>query len=371
MSILSLAHVSAPPPPLVADQACAMLPRRAVFAVAAVLMAGQAFAADDAAWLAPRELVKGDTVALVAPCGIPEEADVAAFAASLEQAGFRVDLDSAIHGRRHRYLAGTDDERTAELNLAIRDPAIRGIFVVRGGYGLTRILDRLDYDALRRDPKVVAGYSDVTGLHLAIARKARVITFHTPMANAVWAAGRDPTFADRSFRDTLFLDPMAARRTIPVPAGSKVTTVTGGRCEGRLVGGNLSLICATLGTPFAIDADGAVLFIEDVNEPPYRVDRMMSHLRLAGVLDKVAGIVIGQFTCKDADEQAIQREVVIEYCRPLGCPVVANFPCGHVADNATLPLGARVALDADAGTLEVLEPTCAPPRPATPSSERR
>ena len=137
------------------------------------------------------------------------------------------------------------------------------------------------------------------------------------------------------------------------------------REEGRLVGGNLSLICATLGTPYAIDADGAVLFIEDVNEPPYRVDRMMSHLRLAGVLDKVAGIVVGQFTCKDADEQAIQREVVIEYCRPLGCPVVANFPCGHVTDNATLPLGARVALDADAGTLEVLEPTCTPPRPAT------
>ena len=365
MSILWFAHVSVPSAPLAADQAFAMLHRRAVIAVAAALMAAQVFAADDTAWLAPRELVKGDTVALVAPCGIPEEADVRAFAASMEQAGFRVDLDSAIPGRRHRYLAGTDDERTAELNRAIRDPAIRGIFVVRGGYGLTRILDRLDYDALRRDPKVVAGYSDVTALHLAIARKARVITFHTPMANAVRAAGRDPTFADRSFRDMLFLEPTAARRTIPLPAGAKVTTVTSGRCEGRLVGGNLSLICATLGTPYAIDADGAVLFIEDVNELPYRVDRMMSHLRLAGVLDKVAGVVVGQFTCEDVDEQAVQREVVIEYCRPLGCPVVANFPCGHVADNATLPLGARVALDADAGTLEVLEPTCTPPSPAT------
>ena len=371
MSILSFARVSSPSAPLAADQAFAMLHRRAVIAVAAAVMAAQVCAADDAAWLAPRELVKGDAVALVAPCGIPEEADVRAFAASLEQAGFRVDLDSAIPGRRHRYLAGTDDERTAELNRAIRDPAIRGIFVVRGGYGLTRILDRLDYDALRRDPKVVAGYSDVTALHLAIARKARVITFHTPMANAVRAAGRDPTFADRSFRDMLFLEPTAARRTIPLATGSKVTTVTSGRREGRLVGGNLSLICTTLGTPYAIDADGAVLFIEDVNELPYRVDRMMSHLRLAGVLDKVAGIVVGQFTCNDVDEQAVQREVVLEYCRPLGCPVVANFPCGHVADNATLPLGARVALDADAGTLEVLEPTCSPPPPATDAPASR
>jgi muramoyltetrapeptide carboxypeptidase len=365
MSTLSFARVSAPSPPRAADQAFAMLHRHAVLAAAAAVMAAQALAAEDAAWLAPRQLVKGDTVALVAPCGIPEEADVRAFAASLEQAGLRIDLDSAIPGRRHRYLAGTDDERTAELNRTIRDPEIRGIFVVRGGYGLTRILDRLDYDALRRDPKVVTGYSDVTALHLAIARKARVITFHTPMANAVRAAGRDPTFADRSFRDMLFLEPTAARRSIPVPAGSPVTSVTGGRCEGRLVGGNLSLICATLGTPYAIDADGAVLFIEDVNELPYRVDRMMSHLRLAGVLDKVAGIVVGQFTCDDADEQAVQREVVLEYCRSLGCPVVANFPCGHVADNATLPLGARVALDADAGTLEALELTCSPPRPAT------
>jgi muramoyltetrapeptide carboxypeptidase len=137
-----------------------------------------------------------------------------------------------------------------------------------------------------------------------------------------------------------------------------VVTVTGGRCEGRLLGGNLSLICATLGTPYAIAPEGAVLFIEDVGEQPYRVDRMLSHLRLAGVPDAVAGIVIGRFTGKDAAEEAVIREVVLDACRPLGCPVVADFPCGHVRDNATLPLGARVTLDADAGTLEVIEPSC-------------
>ena len=321
---------------------------------------------DDAAWLAPPALQRGDTVALVAPCGISEEADVRRFADSFTAAGFRVTLDPAVPARRHRYLAGTDDERADELNRAIRDPAVRGIFVLRGGYGLTRIIDRLDYDALRRDPKVIAGYSDVTALHLAVGRQARVITFHSPMASSVRVTGDDPTFAERSFRDVLFLDPAATRRTIPRPASPPVLTVTGGRCEGRLVGGNLSLICATLGTPYAIDAAGSVLLLEDVDEKPYRVDRMMSHLRLAGVLDAAAGVVLGRFTCKDPDEQALQREVVIEYCRALGTPVVADFPCGHVADNATLPLGAHVALDADTGALEVLEPSCR----ATPEQSR-
>jgi muramoyltetrapeptide carboxypeptidase len=333
--------------------------RPALLAAAVLVVASVGPArADDREWLAPPALRAGDTVALVAPCGISEAADIRRFADSFTAAGFTVDLDPALPGRRHRYLAGTDDERAAELNRVIRDPRVRGIFVIRGGYGLTRIIDRLDYDALRRDPKVVAGYSDVTALHLAIARRARVITFHAPMASSVRATGPDPTFAERSFRDMLLLDPTAARRPIPIPADSSVTTVTGGRCEGRLVGGNLSLIAATLGTPYALDATGAVLFIEDVDERPYRVDRMMSHLRLAGVLDAVAGIVVGRFTCKDAEEQALQRDVVLEYCRDLGCPVVADFPCGHVADNATLPLGATVVLDADAGTLTVVEPTC-------------
>lgn len=336
----------------------------AVIAPLTIAAATACPAADDIAWLAPPALEAGDTVALVAPCGICEEDDARRFADSFTAAGYRVVIEPEIHDRRHRYLAGTDDERAAELDRAIRDPAVRGIFVLRGGYGLTRILDRIDYDALRRDPKVIAGYSDVTALHVAVGRRARLVTFHAPMASSVRAVGDAPSFAERSFRDMLLLDPAAPRRMIPMPDGQRVTTVTGGTCTGRLVGGNLSLIAATIGTPYEIDAAGAVLFIEDVNERPYRIDRLLSQLRLAGVLDGVAGVVVGQFTCddyegekKEADEQA-QREVVLEYCRALGCPAVADFPCGHVRDNATLPLGAMVTLDADAGTLEVIEPSC-------------
>jgi len=342
---------------------------RAVVGLVAAVACGLV-AADERPWLAPPALVAGDTVALVAPCGICEEDDARRFSDSFTAAGFRVVIEPEIHDRRHGYLAGTDDERAAELDRAIRDPVIRGIFVLRGGFGLTRILDRIDYDALRRDPKVIAGYSDVTALHVAVGRRSRVITFHAPMASSVKALGDDPSFAERSFRDMLLLEPTAPRRTIPVPEGERPTTVTGGRCTGRLVGGNLSLIAATIGTPYAIDARGCVLFLEDVNERPYRVDRLLSQLRLAGVLDGVAGVVVGRFTCdeyegekKEADERE-QRKVVLEYCKALRCPVVADFPCGHVADNATLPLGARVTLDADAGTLEVVEPTCVPRAPA-------
>lgn len=340
-------------------------------ALTAALIAAAATKADDRPWLAPPALVAGDTVALVAPCGICEEDDARRFADSFTQAGFRVVIEPEIHDRRHRYLAGTDDERAAELDRAIRDPAIHGIFVLRGGFGLTRILDRIDYDALRRSPKVIAGYSDVTALHVAVGRRARVITFHAPMASSVKATGADPSFAERSFRDMLLLAPTAPRRSIPVPAGERVTTVTGGRCTGRLVGGNLSLIAATIGTPYAIDARGCVLFLEDVNERPYRVDRLLSQLRLAGVLDGVVGVVVGRFTCDDYEgakkeqDEREQREVVLEYGRALGCPVVADFPCGHVRDNVTLPLGALVALDADAGTLEVIEPTCVAKAPST------
>ncbi len=338
--------------------------------VALALTAARAFRADDRAWLAPPALVPGDTVALVAPCGICEEDDARRFADSLTAAGFRVVVEPEIHERRHRYLAGTDDERAAELDRAIRDPSVRGIFVLRGGFGLTRILDRIDYDALRRDPKVIVGYSDVTGLHVAAGRRARLVTFHAPMASVVKAVGEDPSFAEQSYRDMLFLEPAAPRRMIPLPEGERPTTVTGGRCTGRLVGGNLSLIAATIGTPYALDAKGCVLFLEDVNERPYRVDRLLSQLRLAGVLDGLAGVVVGRFTCdeyegekKEQDERE-QREVVLEYCRALGCPVVADFPCGHVRNNVTLPLGARVTLDADAGTLEVIEPSCLPRSPA-------
>lgn len=344
----------------------------ALMVVAVVLPCGAARGAgEESAWVRPPALRPGDTIALVAPSGaVKDVGAVDAYRAALEAAGFRVKLDPGLTGRRHHDRAGTDAERVDELNRAIRDPEVRGVFPVRGGYGLTRILDRVDYDALRRDPKVIIGYSDLTALHLACARQARMITFHAPMAGTWLAAGpQGPTFAARSFRD-MVLEPVAAFPwKVPLPAGRSLEKVGGGRAEGRLCGGNLSLICATLGTPYALDPAGTILFLEDVNEKPYRVDRMLSQLHLAGVLDQVAGVVAGSFTAGDdvaADtarlEEAEIGDILREYLGRCGKPVVLGFPVGHVADNATLPHGARARLDADAGTLEILEAPCAPPR---------
>jgi muramoyltetrapeptide carboxypeptidase len=307
-------------------------------------------------WARPPALRPGDTVALVAPAGPANKERVLEFAKLLEQKGFRVALPNGLF-RRDGFLAGSDDERAAELNAAIRDPKVRAIFPCRGGYGLTRILDRIDYAALRKDPKILTGFSDLTALHLAVARKARVITFHSPMPEFdLRREDGDFAFAARSFWRTLLAAEQKPGETgyaIPYPAGlAKPTRLVGGKARGRLVGGNLTLICATLGTPYALEPKGKILLLEDTGEAPYRVDRMLSQLRLAGVLDAVAGVVVGDFSKTDVPET---RRVLREYLGKLKVPVVIDFPAGHTVANATLPHGALVELDADAPALRVLE----------------
>jgi len=307
-------------------------------------------------WVKPPALRPGDTVMLVAPAGPADKERVLQFVRLLEKKGFRVVVPKDLF-RRDRYLAGSDDERAAELNAAIRDPKVRAIFPCRGGYGLTRILDRIDYAALRKDPKIITVFSDLTALHLAVARKARVITFHSPMPEFdLRHEEGDYAYAARSFWRTLLASAYGkgeAGYAVEFPAdGPKPVKLVGGKARGRLVGGNLTLICATLGTPYALEPKGNVLLLEDTGEAPYRVDRMLSQLRLAGVLDAVAGVVVGDFSKTDVKET---DRVLREYLGKLKVPVVLNFPAGHTAKNATLPHGALVELDADAGSLRVVE----------------
>jgi muramoyltetrapeptide carboxypeptidase len=319
--------------------------------------------ASETEWLKPKGLKQGDTIALVAPAGPADRAVVLSYKQQLEQGGFRVQYDERMLDRKKEYLAGDDNERVAELNNAIRDPLVRAIFPVRGGYGLTRILDRIDYASLRSDPKIITGYSDLTALHLAIARKSRVISFHSPMPMSNLAQGHLPehVYSQRSFERMLFADrfpkPMAGE-AIEVPTTDPIETIHRGKTQGRLMGGNLTLVCATMGTPYAIEATGAILFLEDVNEAPYRVDRLLSQLRLAGILDSVAGIVLGQFTNKDPNDAKDIDRVVTEVMKQVRCPVIANFPVGHVPKNATLPHGALLELDANRGALTLLEEPC-------------
>jgi len=298
----------------------------------------------------PPALAPGARIALVAPAGPLAEGAVDRAIDRVTSWGFEAVPGAHVH-RRHGYLSAPDADRAADLNAALADDSVDAVWCLRGGYGVMRILPEIGWSALARRPRPVIGFSDNTALHLAI-QKLGIVSFHGPHP-----ATQELT--DFS-RDCLLrvLTCADAPGILPLPADAdRPRAITGGAAEGRLVGGNLSLVAATLGTPYAIDATDAILFLEEVGEAPYRVDRLLSQLRLAGVLERVAGVALGGFTeTGDADEgEPGVLDVLRDLLGGLGVPVAHGFPFGHVDDNWTLPVGARVRLDADAGTLEVLE----------------
>ncbi len=248
---------------------------------------------------------------------------------------------------RTGYLAGVDTARAADLQRSIDDPGIDAIWALRGGYGTVRLLPHVNFDAMRTRPKAYIGFSDNTSIHLALARLG-VVSFHAPHAG-----GDFPPFAETWFRRILFDGASAV--ALDVPEGAPLDVWRGGVAEGRLIGGNLALLAAAEGTSNAIASDGVVLFLEDIGEPPYRIDRLLTQLAMSGVLAGVAGVVVGQFTdCSDATADGL--DVVRGQLADLAIPIVANAPIGHVPDNWTVPVGVRVRLDADAGNISLLEP---------------
>jgi muramoyltetrapeptide carboxypeptidase len=293
----------------------------------------------------PPALAPGARVALVAPAGPlrgPDELITAI--AQAESLGW--DAVPALHvQRRDGYLAGSDAERLTDLNAALQDDRIDGIWCVRGGYGAMRLLRDVDYDAMRRRPKPLIGYSDITALHAAFGVRSKVITLHGPTARSVLSPVS---------RDSLVRASVAQRDSCGVAPGAR--TLREGRAEGRLVGGNLSLLAALAGTPYAPDYDGAILVVEDVGEPVYRIDRMLRQLELGGALANLAGIAFGHFTeVRDGDDShARGLDVVLgEVADATGIPTIAGIPLGHIADQWTIPLGARAELDADRCELRV------------------
>lgn len=296
----------------------------------------------------PPRLQPGSRVALVAAAGPIPEGGVERAMERVRTFGWEPVAGRYCRGRRG-YLAGSDAERADDLNAALRDPAIDAVWFLRGGYGTMRILDAVDWPALARHPKPLIGYSDNTAVHLG-ANAVGVVAFHGPHPHT-------PAFPDFA-RDNLLrvLASPEPAGVLPFPDGGAGETVAGGAAEGPLVGGNLSLLSSTLGTPYAVQPEGAILFLEEVGESPYRLDRMLSHLKLAGVLDAVAGIAVGGITEVPGENgDALAREVLHDRLGGLGVPVALGFPFGHFDDNWTLPMGLRARLDADAGTLALLE----------------
>lgn len=307
----------------------------------------------------PAPLQPGDTIMFIAPAGDLNRERMTLAKQRLEEMGFKIKQRDDLF-REWGYLAGADEVRAQEIMDAFTDPDVDAIFPGTGGYGTTRILDALDYRTIRRNPKMLIGFSDITGLHLAINRRAGLVTFHTP--NPQYGLGSEDNFTEfsgryfwRSLLKSSYYDAdgnkLPAGWAIDIPQDvPQPKVIATGTARGRVIGGNLSLVAAAMGTPYEIQTRGRVLFIEDVSEAPYRIDRYLSTLRLAGKLDRPAGVILGKFTRtqKEGDDPSpfSVEDVFRQYFADADYPVIYDFPAGHFQFNATLPIGAIVELQA-------------------------
>ncbi|WP_203964999.1 S66 peptidase family protein [Actinocatenispora thailandica] len=301
---------------------------------------------DDSLPLKPAPLNPGDQVVLISPAGPVAPEHVERGAALLREWGLSVTIGAHAYDR-DGLVAGTDNDRLADLNTALADPAIRAVLCTRGGYGSQRIVGGIDTALVRRDPKIVLGFSDITALHLALWRGARLATLHGPALSL----RTEPDPVTRAALRAALFDPTPVR-VVAEPAEPTTAVTTSGCARGRLLGGNLAMLAATAGTPDAPDLAGAVLLLEDIAEPAYKVDRMVLQLERAGLLTDLAGVAVGQFTDCPAGHPSVP-EVLADRLHRLGVPVLGGLPIGHGAVRVTVPLGTRAVLDADAGTLTV------------------
>ena len=331
-------------------------------AVPAVAVSQGAGRAGAAAPVKPRRLSAGDTVAIVAPASAtfrPVELDIAR--ESLEALGFRVRIGGHVLDR-HGYLAGQDADRARDINEFFRDPEVRAVLPIRGGWGSSRLLPYLDYELIRRNPKVVLGYSDITALLLAIHAKTGLITFHGPNG-----LGRWDEYSVDYFRRLLvqadaitFENPRTtSERNVLTVTEHRVQTIVPGTARGRLLGGNLTVLTTIIGSEYLPLWDGAILFCEDVDEGFYRIDRMFTQMKLAGILPKIRGFVFG--TCAECGPGEgfgglTLEEIFADHIRPLGVPAWSGAMIGHQTPQWTLPVGLEVTIDAAAGTIRMPEP---------------
>ncbi len=296
----------------------------------------------------PPALKKGDLIGVVAPAGAVKTEDLGNGVRRLEELGFRVALGRSLY-RSARYLAGRDEERAADLAEMFANPEVKAVVAARGGYGTSRVIPLLDAKALARSPKIFVGSSDLTLLLHFLRSACRLVTFHGPMVSPNFGKYSSPTTNDEFIR-------ILSATTPPGPidvAGVKV--LKGGGGEGILTGGCLSLVCQTIGTPYEIRTDDAILFLEDINEPPYRIDRMLTYLKHVGKFDGVRAVVFGLMPdCHPSPQELYTLEDVIrDVLADLPCPILYDFPSGHGGTNVTLPFGVRAAVEG--ATLSILE----------------
>jgi len=312
--------------------------------------------------LIPEKLNEGDTIGIVSPASAIFESEPYTIAKkSFEAMGLKVKFGKNTKNR-YGHLAGTDEERAEELNEMFRDTSVKAIIALRGGSGSARILNKIDYDLIKQNPKIFIGYSDITALHLAIFEKTGLVTFHGPVAVSTWN-----NFSYNHLKKLLF-EKKALTFTNPSEKGNelvatknRIRTINSGIGKGQLLGGNLSVLTGIIGsTYFPKNWKGKILYIEDIGEKIYAVDRMMTQIQLAGVFDQISGFIFGK--CTDCDPggsgygSLTMEEVIDHYIKPLNIPAFSGAMIGHIDNNITIPNGIEAEINADSGTIKLLTP---------------
>lgn len=306
----------------------------------------------------PKALQPGDTIGLITPSTYVSDPDrLILVERTIRYFGWKPKFGKNV-AKREGYVGGSVAERLADLHDMFRDPEVKGIFCIRGGYGSAHLLDGIDYSLIGKNPKVFVGYSDITAMHLAIHKRTGMVTFHGPVP-----VSRFTKYTQDNFRRAVTDPKPLGALTNPAETNElrpahTVRTIRPGKVRGPLVGGNLTLISTTLGTPYEIDTRGKILFVEDVDEQPYSIDRMLTHLKLAGKLDAALGIVFGE--CADCRPREFRPsfesnfslgEILDRILGKLSTPVFGGLTIGHTDDQLTLPYGVMATLDADKGQL--------------------
>lgn len=314
--------------------------------------------------LKPPRLKAGDTVGLVAPAGYIDRKDIDDIKGVLAKLGLKVKLGAHVYNR-YGYLAGSDADRAADVNAMFADASVQAILPVRGGWGCNRILPFLDYSLIRSNPKILIGLSDITSLLIAINAKSGLVTFHGPTGQSSWNPFTVDYVKRILFNGEVFTLQNLKSNNNSSTTQFRVETITPGKVRGKLVGGNLSVLTAMIGSAYLPSWKDIILFVEEIGEEVYRVDRMLTQLKLAGILEQIAGFVFGQCTdCdritkensqKDGEESLTLAQVLRDHIQPLGIPAWNGSMIGHIKDKFTLPVGVEVEIDATQGTIQLLE----------------
>ena len=298
----------------------------------------------------PKALQKGITLGLVSPASpVYNSDDFDEMLVKVESLEYKIVLGQHVRDRRG-YLAGSDQDRAKDIMNMFLNPKIDGILCVRGGWGCNRILPYLDFEAIAANPKVLCGFSDITSLHLSLWEKSRLHTFHGPVGTSSWSS-----YSTRYFKEVIEKGGKPIYQ-YPENYGDDHHTIVAGRSEGILLGGNLTVLCSLIGSEYMPDFTDSILYLEDVGEDVYRVDRMLTQLKLSGILNKINGFVFGKCTNCDAGANSLSLPQVFEdHIRPLGVPSFYGALISHEIDNSTIPVGISASMDAELGAIELLE----------------